>query len=126
MNRSEEQAREAAADAVIEDVYPLSPLQQGMLFHSLYHPGAGFDFEQIVVTLPEAVDGDRLRRAWLQVAERHPALRAAFRWDDGEPRQEVHAGAVPAWHEQDWRRLPRLDGDERLEQFLREDRQRGV
>ena len=35
----------------IEDIYPLSPMQQGMLFHSLYEPQSGVYLEQMVCTL---------------------------------------------------------------------------
>lgn len=37
----------------IEDSYPLSPMQEGMLFHSLYSPRSGVDIEQIICTIRE-------------------------------------------------------------------------
>jgi hypothetical protein len=39
----------------LESFYPLSPMQQGMLFHTLYARGSGVDIEQIVCTLNEPV-----------------------------------------------------------------------
>src|SRR3954471_348263 len=69
--------------------YPLSPLQQGMLFHALAEPHGGVDIEQLVFTLREAVDAARLRSAWERVVARHGILRTAFRWDGAEPMQEV-------------------------------------
>ena len=35
----------------VEDFYPLSPMQQGMLFHTLYSPNSGVYFEQLTCTL---------------------------------------------------------------------------
>src|SRR5438034_658124 len=105
MTASDPGARTSVAPEVIEDVYPLSPMQQGMLFHSLYHPGSGIDFEQIIITLYEEVDSLCLKQAWLRVVERHAVLRTAFRWGDSEPVQEVYSGIVPSWQEHDWRDL---------------------
>jgi amino acid adenylation domain-containing protein/non-ribosomal peptide synthase protein (TIGR01720 family) len=73
-----------------QTAYPLSPLQQGMLFHALAEPCSGVDVEQLVFTLREAVDAERLRAAWERVVARHGILRTAFRWDGAEPVQEVH------------------------------------
>src|SRR5690348_13525628 len=90
----------------VEDVYPLSPLQQGMLFNSLYAPGSGVDFEQMIITLREEVHAPYLQQAWLATIERHSVLRTAFRWDTGEPVQEVYRRVSPSWQEADWRDLP--------------------
>lgn len=40
----------------IEDSYPLSPMQQGMLFSTLLDPGSGVDIEQLLCELHEALD----------------------------------------------------------------------
>ena len=58
--------------------YPLTPLQEGMLFHTRLAPAAGVYVQQIVVHLPEAVDVDAMRQAWQSVMQRHDALRTAF------------------------------------------------
>src|SRR5579859_6191373 len=80
------------APAVV-DRYPLSPLQQGMLYHALAEPNSGVDIEQMVITLPETVDVARLKRAWERVVARHPILRTSFEWEglQGEPQQQVWA-----------------------------------
>jgi non-ribosomal peptide synthase protein (TIGR01720 family) len=44
------------ADRQIEDIYPLSPMQEGMLFHSLYDPDSGEYIEQAIFPLPGTLD----------------------------------------------------------------------
>src|SRR5262245_41351461 len=73
--------------------YPLSPMQQGMLFHRLQGGAPGVDVEQVICELHEKIRAARFEQAWREVIERHPALRTGFQWSaDGEARQTV----VPA------------------------------
>ena len=65
---------------VIDDIYPLSPMQQGMLFHALYEPHAGADIVQLRYTLRGRLDAVALERAWQSAVDRQPVLRTAFRW----------------------------------------------
>ncbi len=62
----------------IESIYPLSPMQEGMLFHSLYEPESGVYFEQFSFTVHGNLDVSAFELAWRQVVERHPALRTLF------------------------------------------------
>ena len=66
----------------IEDFYTLTPLQQGMLFHSLYAPQSDVYIRQMIYTLREALDAITFRRAWERVVQRHPSLRMSIRWED--------------------------------------------
>src|ERR1043166_1941810 len=76
--------------SVTDRLFPLSPLQQGMLFHYLKEPHSGVDIEQLVVHLPEPIDETRMRSACESLVHRHEALRAVFSWEDVEqPRQEI-------------------------------------
>ncbi|MFI2606495.1 amino acid adenylation domain-containing protein [Kitasatospora sp. NPDC018619] len=79
------------APARLVDVWPTSPLQQGMAFHSAYDAG-GADVYTSVVTfdLDGPVDADRLRAAAEALLDRQPNLRAAFHQrSDGPPVQAV-------------------------------------
>ncbi|WP_437966994.1 amino acid adenylation domain-containing protein [Sorangium sp. So ce260] len=79
----------------VEDVYPLSPLQQGLLFHSLWEPGSGVYVEQVTCTLEGTLDVDAFRRAWEAVIDHHGALRTTFAWEGAdEPLQIVRRGAA--------------------------------
>ncbi|MFQ6325806.1 amino acid adenylation domain-containing protein [Nocardia sp. CWNU-33] len=63
----------------LSDVWPLSPTQSGMHFHSMFDPDAGDNYTvQTMIGLSGAVDGARLRRAAQAVVDRHDILRAAF------------------------------------------------
>ncbi len=74
-------------------LYPLSPSQQGMLFHAL--EDAALYVQQLVCTLRGAVDVDALRLAWQDVAQQHAALRTEFLWDDVDrPLQVVRSEAA--------------------------------
>src|SRR5262245_51773392 len=69
-------------NTTIEDAYSLSPMQHGMLFHSLLAPNSGVDIEQLYCELHEALDVAAFQRAWRCVIERHPILRTSFSWRD--------------------------------------------
>jgi len=105
----------------IESRYPLTPLQQGMLYHALSAPGSGVDIEQMVCALHEPVEPHRLRQAWEEVIARHPILRTAFRWET-TPLQEVAARVEVPWSEID---LHGEDGEAKLKEYLRQDRATG-
>src|SRR5215211_5746287 len=64
----------------IEDIYPLSPLQQGLLFHTLENPGSGAYVEQLSCALLGPLDLAAFGAAWQSVIDRHPVLRTAFVW----------------------------------------------
>jgi hypothetical protein len=103
----------------IEDIFPLSPLQQGMLFHSVYAPETGVYFEQSCWKLNGSLDSAALERAWQKVVDRHPALRTAYLWEElGETLQIVHRRVSVPMEMLDWRSLPRVELVGRLELFL--------
>ncbi len=111
----------------VEDIYPLTPLQQGMLFHTVYAPGSGAYVEQVGFTVRDpAFDPDAFGRAWQRVAERHPVLRTAFAWEEmEEPVQVVHRRVVVPVERLDWRGLPPRERERELDALLAEDRRRG-
>ncbi|MFG2513957.1 amino acid adenylation domain-containing protein [Streptomyces sp. NPDC048584] len=77
-----------AAHPGIEDVFPLTPVQQGMLYHSLLHPDSAHYQDQQELRLTGRIDVDAFRGAWGDVSARHPLLRGAVVWR-GVP-QPVH------------------------------------
>ncbi|MEP0746908.1 non-ribosomal peptide synthetase [Coleofasciculus sp. FACHB-501] len=108
----------------LEDIYELSPMQQGLLFHTLYAPKSAMYFEQYSWTVQGDFNALAFKQAWQQVIDRHPILRTAFFWQDLEkPYQVVYRQAELIWEEQDWRHSQELQA-ERLEMFLQADRDR--
>ena len=111
----------------IEDTYPLSPLQQGMLFHTLLQPGSGVDIEQLLCELHEALDVASFQRAWRCVIAGHPVLRTNLRWENlAQPLQDVHAQVDLPWQEQDWRAVPPGEQEQRIADLLGADRRHGI
>ncbi|MBL8861130.1 MAG: LLM class flavin-dependent oxidoreductase [Planctomycetes bacterium] len=105
--------------------YPLTPLQQGMLFHLLSSRPSGVDIEQIVATLEEAVDAALLRRAWEEILARQPALRVAFRWEGlAEPEQAPQSACGLPFAEEDLRADTTRGRDAVLSEWLSRDRGR--
>jgi len=110
----------------IQAVYPLSPMQQGMLFHSLYAPGSGVYVEQMSCIFGGNLDVPAFERAWQHVVERHPILRTSFAWKSLEKVLQVVQREVRISLEQeDWRGIALLDQVAQLEDFLQADRRRG-
>jgi natural product biosynthesis luciferase-like monooxygenase protein len=110
----------------LEASFPLSPIQQGMLYHHLSDPRSGVDVEQILCRFPEEIDPDRFHEAWRRVVARHSMLRASCTWrDQGEPTQTVHASIDLPFGGEDWTGQPAPEQEKRLAAFLEEDRKRG-
>lgn len=110
----------------VEDVYPLSPTQQGILFHSLSDPHSGVYIEQFLCRLQGTLDIDVFKQAWYKAIERFPILRTSFRVADAsEPLQLVHYQASLAFHHDDWRGLSELEQEKRLASYLQEERAQG-
>jgi amino acid adenylation domain-containing protein/non-ribosomal peptide synthase protein (TIGR01720 family) len=106
----------------VEDVYPLTPMQEGMHFHSLLAPGSGVYVGQFGYLLSGPLDVRALERAWQDAVARHEILRASFAWE-GLPRavQVVHRQAELPFRVEDWRGLDGAERQARLERHLEAD-----
>jgi amino acid adenylation domain-containing protein len=112
--------------AAIEDVLTLSPLQQGILFQTLYSPDSGMYVEQLSFTLSAPIASGPFQKAWQKVVERHAALRTSFYWEDVEqPVQVVQRGLDMPVQQEDWSGLDGAEQLTRLQAFLTDERRRG-
>lgn len=110
----------------IEDIYGLSPMQQGMLFHSLYESGAGVYFVQLACEVRGGMEAAHFRDAWQTVMQRHKIMRTEFLWEGlEEPVQLVRSDTELWWREEDWRGLSATEQRQQWQKFLKEDRQQG-
>lgn len=108
----------------MEDLYPLSPMQQGMLFHSLYGPDLGIYTTQLVCELNGCLNEDTFEAAWQAAVDAHAVLRTGFEWEAGkEPVQVVRRSVKVRLKREDWRSLDRGEQQENLEEYLRCDRE---
>ena len=110
----------------VQDVYPLSPVQSGLLFHSLYAPESGVYFERSSRRI-DNLNVSALKQAWQRVVDRHAVFRTGFVLDasPNRPVQVVHRRATCAWQELDWRDLSEGERGEQLDAFLEADRKAG-
>jgi amino acid adenylation domain-containing protein/non-ribosomal peptide synthase protein (TIGR01720 family) len=100
----------AGAGRAIERLYPLSPMQEGMLFHSLYEGGGEEPYlEQMSCELRGRIDLAAFEEAWRRVIARHDALRTSFLWEGlDRPLQCVQRRVSFSLALHDW---SDLDGD---------------
>src|SRR4028119_1287091 len=110
----------------IEDFYPLSPMQHGILFHTLYAPHSGMYCEQLSCTFKGNLNIPIFKRSWQQVSDRHPSLRTAFVWEGiKEPVQVVNRQVQLPWVQHDWQNLSPVEQQQQLETLLQADREQG-
>ena len=108
---SQHQIDELAQHYRIADILPLTPLQQGLLFHASTTHGNGDDVYamQLDITVTGPLDPHRLRDAVHTVVNRHPNLAARFCEQFDQPVQIIPADPVAPWRYVDLtpgRRIP--------------------
>ena len=110
----------------VADIYELSPMQQGMLFQTLFAPESGMYFEQRSCLLKGHLDVKAFKQAWQKVVDRYSVLRTGFYWEDMEkPLQIVYQELELPWVECDWRSFSSSEIEVKLDEFLLDDRQKG-
>ena len=99
----------------LEDVLPLSPLQEGLLFHALYDAQAPDLYTvQLELELDGALDSGALQTAAQALLQRHASLRAGFVHRElSRPVQVIVPQAAAPWRMVD---LASLDETERTAQ----------
>ncbi|TCV59961.1 non-ribosomal peptide synthetase [Pseudomonas fluorescens] len=112
--------------AQIDDVYPLTPMQEGMLLHTLLEPGTGLYYMQDRYRINSELDPQRFAQAWQAVIARHEALRASFCWNVGEDMlQIIHKpGRTPVDY-LDWSEVPEDAQEAKLQALLKDEREAG-
>ncbi|ELS00504.1 amino acid adenylation enzyme/thioester reductase family protein [Xenococcus sp. PCC 7305] len=109
----------------LEDIYELTPIQKGILFHSLYDSTNGLYLFQDTFTIKASLNIETFVAAWQQVVQRHTILRTGFYWEDLEqPLQVVYQQVKLPFDYQDWQNIETEKQQEQLQSFLKRDRSR--
>lgn len=88
----------------VADIYPLTPTQLGMLYHTLRDPESNHYFEQVRCDLSGPLKIGCFREAWEAVVRHHPPLRTLFLWEGVEqPLQVVRDRVELPMEFLDWR-----------------------
>jgi amino acid adenylation domain-containing protein len=112
--------------ARIEDAYPATPLQAGLLFHSLSEPNSGVYIMQHRYWIEGDVQVEAFRRAWQAVSNAHSIFRTSFAWDGlPGPHQLVHRDVELPFDYSDWRSMSEGERAARLDRLLAEERREG-
>lgn len=110
----------------VDDVYELSPLQRGLLLHSVHDGAADMYLSQQTYTFAGRLDPALLVEAWNAAVAVHPAMRTSFHWEAFDtPLQVVHRSAPIRVHRHDWSRLDDAEQQSRLDALRVTDRGQG-
>src|SRR5437868_7459381 len=110
----------------VEDIYRLSPMQQGLLFHSVYEGEGETYYEQMSCRIEGELNVEAFKRAWQEVVDRHAILRTSFVWEGvKEAVQVVQKGLRLEFREEDWRGETAEEQRRKLEELLRKEREGG-
>jgi amino acid adenylation domain-containing protein/non-ribosomal peptide synthase protein (TIGR01720 family) len=110
----------------LRDVLPLTPLQQGLLFHSLIDGQRGSAYHaQLALDFTGPLPAERLRGAAQLLLDRHPALRATFVHGDlPGPVQVIPARVTLPWAQADLSALPASQRGPAAKRLAEAERQR--
>jgi amino acid adenylation domain-containing protein/non-ribosomal peptide synthase protein (TIGR01720 family) len=107
----------------IAAIYPLSHLQEGLLFHSVYDGSSNMYVSHLSCTLGGELEIAAFKQAWERVVERHDVLRTMFVWEGlSKPLQIVRQQVESPWVEHDWRHYSAAEQQQRLQTYLETDR----
>ncbi|MCT9935259.1 amino acid adenylation domain-containing protein [Planotetraspora sp. A-T 1434] len=111
----------------VEDIYPLTPMQAGMVYHGLSNGDQGLYLQQLTFVLDGVADLGVLRAAWQHVADQTAVLRSRVVWEGvSTPVQVVSRHAAVPFTCLDWTDLPEAEWRERLRRLLDADRAKGI
>ncbi|MFD3212785.1 amino acid adenylation domain-containing protein [Pseudomonas sp. LR_7] len=110
----------------VDDIFPLSPMQEGLLVHTLLEQHSGIYFMQECYTIREPLDYALFDAAWQQVVQRYEAVRASFWWNTGgELLQVIHRDTQVAVELLDLSDLPLAQAEPQILELLRQERETG-
>lgn len=110
----------------IEDIFPLSPVQEGMLFHTLMHPNSGVYVEQMAFRICGEFSVQAFSKAWDHVLASNSILRADFLWEGfTKPIHVINSEPKVQVEYEDWSGKSSLSAETDLEDLRRMQRLTG-
>ncbi|MGE5398756.1 MAG: condensation domain-containing protein, partial [Ignavibacteriales bacterium] len=110
----------------IEAIYPLTYLQEGILYHCIYNDNSDVYFEQFTCKLSGKFDPEAFKASWEEVISRHSIFRTSFVWKNSEQMMQVVQKKVKLpYRFYDWAHIPFNTQTVMLESFLSEDKKEG-
>ncbi len=119
-------AEENGGTGGVHDVYPLSDIEKGMIFHSLKAGDNSVYYNQMIFQAKESnFDPQRLREALVLMVEKHPILRTGYNvYDSEDPFHIVYKEHAPDLMHHDISHLDRPGQEEYIGNVLAQDRQK--
>ncbi|HLP45401.1 MAG TPA: condensation domain-containing protein, partial [Candidatus Kapabacteria bacterium] len=96
----------------IDNIFALTPLQEGMLFHYLQAPRSLLYFEQLSLEISGSIDVQIFEKAWNTVIKSNEMLRTVFRWEKLEKPSQIILKEHPC--ELRFHDLSYLDNDQKI------------
>lgn len=111
----------------IEAIYPLTYLQEGMLYHCIFNPDPELYFEQYTCRISGSLDINAFRAAWQEVINRHAILRTSFVWKNTDQMMQVvfKTAALP-FNLLDWTALSKGEQNDNILILLEEHKKTGL
>ncbi len=110
----------------IKDILPLTPMQQGMLFHSLLNPETEVYTEQLTCKIKGKLNVEAFKKAWSNVYNNNDALKASFLWEDlDEPLQVIYKEVNPHFEVFDWSKKNDDELKNKIEELTISERKEG-
>ena len=110
----------------IEKIYPLSPMQEGMLFHNLIDQSSSAYFEQSVFEVSGEIDIQRMKKSLQDLIQRYDILRTAIVHEGVEvTKQVVLSSRESELYYEDCTQLSVQEQEKYIEEYKKQDRKRG-
>ncbi len=108
----------------VENILPLSTMQEGILYHSIADENSNAYFEQFTYRIRGELHKQSFEQSWNELAKRHSALRTSIVYDQSrEPIQVVLRDRPVPFYYEDWRSFSREEQNQKLEEYQQRDRE---
>jgi amino acid adenylation domain-containing protein len=110
----------------IESIYPLSPLQEGILYHTIEAPDSDLYFQQYSCVIEKLTEPEKWQASWQRIAQNHPIMRTLFTWENrSQPLQIVRERVTLPWQNIDWQSQTIKQQIEKWSSLMQRDRDLG-